>query len=179
MCAGAAHTLLGRCRFVHVAAARLLGLLLLFGRLVEVAALRAGLALLLCEAILVRHSLARGARLALGAPLVAPRGQGGRRRGGGRRRRGRQRRQRRGRGAVGVDVVEKVGVLLALCKLRAEKAARRCLAGGRYIEEAQLASRGLVLVDSGTRISCIPKDAAAGEHRVAAPDVEAAALPEE
>jgi len=49
MCAG---TLLGRCRFA--AAARLLGLLLLFGRLVEVEALRAGLALLLCEAILVR-----------------------------------------------------------------------------------------------------------------------------
>ena len=69
MCAGAAHTLPGRCRFV--AAARLLGLLLLFGRLVEAEALRADLALLLREAILVRHSLARGARLALAAPPVA------------------------------------------------------------------------------------------------------------
>jgi len=69
MCAGAAHTLLVIC--ASVAAARLLGLLLLFGRLVEAEALRADLALLLREAILVRHSLARGARLALAAPPVA------------------------------------------------------------------------------------------------------------
>ena len=85
-CAGAAHTLLVIC--ASVAAARLLGLLLLFGRLVEAEALRAGLALLLREAILIRHSLALGARLVLLREVVAPRRQGGRRRGGGGRRRG-------------------------------------------------------------------------------------------